>query len=337
MAHRFLHKDIALQAGVGIATVDRVLNGRGGVRPQTQRRVEQAIAELERQETQIGLTGRKFIIDVVIEAPRPFFEDAQTALTANAPLLQPAVIRARYVNDIAITDDRLEAIGADLKKRGSHGLILMARDTAKTNAVVASLVAAGIPVVAFATDLPLSARVAYAGMDNRAAGATAAYLAGQWLGSSDASILVTTRNARFRGEEEREIGFRIAIRERYDHLGLVEITQGAGGPPLGPQVATAIAEAPNLRAVYSIGGSNLEILEAFANSGRDIAVYIAHDLDAENSRLLDDGRLNAVLHHDLGRDMTEACKAIMRYHRALPAAPAPSPNPIQVITPFNRP
>ncbi|MCP4386361.1 MAG: LacI family DNA-binding transcriptional regulator, partial [Hyphomicrobiales bacterium] len=60
MAHRFLLKDIALQAGVGIATVDRVINERGGVRPQTLRRVQQAVDELERQQNQIGLTGRMF-------------------------------------------------------------------------------------------------------------------------------------------------------------------------------------------------------------------------------------------------------------------------------------
>ena len=249
MANRFLHKDIAVQAGVGIATVDRILNRRGGVRPQTQRRVEQAIAELEQQETQIGLTGRKFIIDVVIEAPRPFFDDAQAAFTANAPLLQPAVIRARYVNREAITDAQLATIGARLIKRGSHGVILMVRDAPGTNAVVGELADSRIPTVTLATDLPLSRRIAYAGMDNRAAGETAAYLVGQWLGRADASILVTTRNDHFRGEEEREIGFRVAIRKRYGHLGLVEITQGPGGPALTPQIEAAVETVPNLSAV----------------------------------------------------------------------------------------
>ena len=43
-----------------------------------------------------------------------------------------------------------------------------------------TLAATGIPVVTFVTDLPFSRRVAYVGLDNRAAGATAAYLVTQW-------------------------------------------------------------------------------------------------------------------------------------------------------------
>ena len=57
------------------------------------------------------------------------------------------------------------------------------------------------------TDLPGSQRLAYVGMDNRAAGATAAYLMGQWLGDRPGDVLVTLSRGFFRGEEEREMGF----------------------------------------------------------------------------------------------------------------------------------
>ena len=55
MAHLFAMKEVALQAGVSLATVDRVMHQRLGVRPSTRRRVEQAFAELERQQQQVGL------------------------------------------------------------------------------------------------------------------------------------------------------------------------------------------------------------------------------------------------------------------------------------------
>ena len=50
--------DIAAQAGLSRATVDRVLHGRAGVRAATVAEVEQAIAELDRQRAQVRLSGR---------------------------------------------------------------------------------------------------------------------------------------------------------------------------------------------------------------------------------------------------------------------------------------
>jgi LacI family transcriptional regulator len=66
-------------------------------------------------------------------------------------------------------------------------------------------------------------------------------------------------------------------------------------------------------------------------------VFIAHDLDHENTRLLREHRLSAVLHHDLRHDMREACRLVMRAHGALPPAGPVLPYAIQVVTPYNMP
>ena len=42
-------EDVALAAGLSVATVDRVLNGRAAVRPQTAQKVEKAIRQLNYQ------------------------------------------------------------------------------------------------------------------------------------------------------------------------------------------------------------------------------------------------------------------------------------------------
>ena len=62
------------------------------------------------------------------------------------------------------------------------------------------------------------------------------------------------------------------------------------------------------------------IVEAFAGMRRAIRVFVAHDLDADNRRLLADGHVDVVLDHDLAQDMRRACQHIMHAHGALPSA-----------------
>jgi LacI family transcriptional regulator len=102
-------------------------------------------------------------------------------------------------------------------------------------------------------------------------------------------------------------------------------------------VLTALDTNPHVNAVYSIGGGNMAIVEAFATRQRTYSVFIAHDLDQDNTRLLRDGRISAVLHHDFRQDMRQACYAIMQAHKALPSAVYSWPSNIHIITPYNMP
>jgi LacI family transcriptional regulator len=216
--------------------------------------------------------------------------------------------------------------------------VLKAPDVPEVVAAVARLDAAGIPVVTLVTDLPNSARSAYAGADNRAAGETAAYLIGRLLGASGGKVLVTLSSGRFRGEEEREIGFRRVIRARYPSIGIIEVSEGHGtDAPTGTLVAAALADDPDINAVYSVGGGNRAVLAAFEAAGRPISVFVAHDLDADNRALLAERRIDFVLHNDLRTDARSAFRAMMA--RATPAirtAPA-SFSAVEIVTPYNMP
>jgi LacI family transcriptional regulator len=205
-------------------------------------------------------------------------------------------------------------------------------------AAAARLSRAGIPVVTLVTDLPDSGRVAYVGVDNRAAGASAAYLLGLTLGRGPGSILVSVSSSYFRGEEEREMGFRSAMRTMHPDRALVEISETDGlDEALRSRVGAALASHPDIVAVYSIGGGNVATIEAFDTAGRDCLAFIAHDLDLDNRRLLQDRRITAVLHHDLNQDLRRACQLIMQAHRALPGPIRSVPSTVNVITPFNVP
>ncbi len=338
MRHRYRIREIAEQSGLSMATVDRVLHERPGVRESTVTEVHRAIADLDRQRTQIRLTGQTFLIDVVMQTPGRFSAVVRQALEAELPMLRPAVIRARFALREEGPTQGLVAALEQVERRGSHGVLLKAHDDPAIVAAIDRLAQAGIPVITLVTDVPMSRRLAYVGMDNRAAGATAAYLIATWGARTTGSVLVAVSSNAFRGEEEREMGFRTALREFAPARRIHEVAETHGLDRLMRRAVTAaLQEDPLIDAVYSVGGANAAILAAFEDAGRTCGAFVAHDLDDDNTRLLRQRRLSVVLHHDLRQDMRRACRLIMQAHGALPGRAASVPSQIQVITPHNEP
>ena len=182
-----------------------MLNHRGNVRESTVREVHAAIKDLDRQQTQVRIGGRTFMIDIVMQTPDRFSSAVKAALEQELPSLRPAVVRSRF--DFREKGEPGEIAGAleAIARRGSRGVILKAPEAPEVNAAVLRLSEAGIPVVTLVSDLPFSKRAAYVGMYNRSAGATAAYLVNQWLGEipgRGSRILVALSRSVFRGEEE---------------------------------------------------------------------------------------------------------------------------------------
>jgi LacI family transcriptional regulator, galactose operon repressor len=339
--HPFRLREIAAQSGLSLATVDRVLNDRGGVRDSTVREVRQAIADLDRQRSQLRLGGRTFMVDLVMQAPPRFSAAVRAALEAELPALRPAVLRARFhLLDSPAVDD-LATVLEKVAGSRSHGVILKAPDVPEVVASVARLSRQGIPVVTLVTDLPASARVAYVGIDNCAAGATAAYLIEQWLGGRPGDVLVVRGHGSFRGEDEREMGFRAEMRTRAPRRRLLEVVDEEDrADAVHAGIRALLAEHPDVRAVYSLyagAGGNAAVVDAFKAAGRAHDVFVAHDLDGENNVLLRERGLSAVLHHDLRQDMRRACRTVLQAQRAIPGPIRWNPSAIQVITPFNAP
>ncbi|XVV13295.1 LacI family DNA-binding transcriptional regulator [Actinoplanes sp. CA-131856] len=237
-------------------------------------------------------------VAVAVVVPRP--EPVRAAFAAEPP----PMIRTRFHHDL--TD-----VGH------AQGLILDAPDTPEITEAVGRL---DIPVVTLGRDLPASKRIAHFGPDDAEAGATAAYLVEQWLADRAGDVLLVTG-------DRPDSGFRAEMRCRAPNRRLLSV------PPA--EVRSALAANPSVRAVYSTAGGNTEVVEAFAAERRRYDVFVAHDLDDENAALLREGRLSAVLHHDLRSDLRQACRAILRELGLLAGPPPESPAVVRVITPMN--
>ncbi|SMY08470.1 LacI family DNA-binding transcriptional regulator [Flavimaricola marinus] len=336
MTHRFPIKEIARQAGLGTATVDRALNGRAHVSPQTRARVAAAMAELEGQEAQLAARGRRMFFDFVIEAPDRFGREVRRAAERVLPQIGAAVCRPRFVMQEIMSEPEVVAALARIAKRGSHGVCLKARDLPGIRRAVDALVAAGIPVVTLVTDVTTEGRFAHVGLDNDSAGRTAAYLMVQSLRGAAGAVLATRSNESFLGEKAREQAFTLALARRCPRLRIVPVSGGSGVPyETARLIAEVAGQVPDLRAVYSMGGGNRAILQVLAEHGIAPEVYVAHDLDVENRALIAEGAVSFVLHHDLTADMANVFQAFLHWHRLVPEMPGPLLSPVQVITPEN--
>lgn len=92
--------DIAGEAGVGTATVERVLNARGNVRPQTAERVLRAARKLSYDRHLPELYRGLIRIEVILMRPEtPFFARLNDAFTRIAAALDRSILLHRAFLD----------------------------------------------------------------------------------------------------------------------------------------------------------------------------------------------------------------------------------------------
>lgn len=337
-SHKFLVKEVAVQAGVSTATVDRVLNNRLHVRHQTRIRVLRALEELERLQDSLNLSGERFLIDVVVEAPDRFAEIVRDAVEEEVVSFLPALVRPRFhLRETWKTPEliaRLRRIG----NGGSKGVLLKAKNLPDIQDAIEALRQSRVPTITLVTDIPESVRIAYAGMDNICAGNTASYLMSRFVVPRHGTILLTTSHNEFSGEADRVSSFKQAIALARSDLNLLEISGGYGqAAATKKQISELLKQGTRIVGVYSAGGGNRAILEAFDELNVPEPVIIGHDLDEENRLLLLAGRIGALIVHDLNKDIRQAFAGFISFQKPKFKVEAVRYSSVQIVTPSNIP
>jgi LacI family transcriptional regulator len=318
--------DVAARAGVSTATVDRVINGRGGVHQKTVARVEEAIRSI------VGVARPAVIdashrFDVVLSGERGGGTKALAdgfARTAQATGANVEISFVETMNPEALAE-RLRACA----QRGSSGVAVQVLDHALVREAVTELARSEIPVVTVLTDIAGVDRLAYLGLDNRAAGRTAGLLMGRFCGGIG-KLAVVWGGQLYRSHEERESGFRSVLRTERPDLQSVELITGNDNPEMTrARVREAIAAHRDLVGIYCVGGGVAGAADAIEQAAlAPRVVLIGHNYNPETRPYLLSGTIHALVHQDMERIAADAL-ACLSARKPLPAA---ARIPIEIIT-----
>src|SRR6478609_5408736 len=280
-ATRATLEDVARAAGVSRATVDRVVNRRDGVRAKTVARVEAAVAKLGYRADVAAARlarGQSFRFAFVLPTGSNSF---MTNLTEQVQRTAEWLAGQRGFIDILhvdVFDPDVLASALEGLSPAYQGVAVIALDHPRVRAAIDELAARGVAVVTLVSDAPSSRRLHYVGIDNPAAGRTAATLMGRFLAGREGKVAVIAGSLSLRDHTERQFGFHQILTSEHPRLAALPVLEGRDDSER-TRVLTAelLARQSDLLGIYSCGAGNRGIAEALEASGRgrDI-VWIAH-------------------------------------------------------------
>lgn len=308
--------DIARNAGVSLATVDRVLNNRPGVRPQTIDQVNQAIEQIGYvRDVAAANLARQRSYDFICVLPNTkseFLGNVQEAIAEYA--LNAKADRTRISTRTFPLDNTnaLVEILSEIETKRPDGVAILAPETPSVRDAVRRLIAAGIVVAAFVSDLPSTGRSHFVGINNIGAGATAATLLARFLGSEPATILVVAGSMISTDHAERRSGFDGKMVSAYpQHTVLPTLETFDDADLVFRRVSEALNNNPNIAGIYSIGAGNQGLVKCLTQiePARNITV-IAHELTQCSRKALIDGVFDAVIAQNVGHIVRSALRIL---------------------------
>ncbi|MES2666716.1 MAG: LacI family DNA-binding transcriptional regulator [Pseudomonadota bacterium] len=249
---------LAQAAGVSVATVDRVLNGREAVRLETRALVAAAALRIGHPaglrlsggavalpEVRIGVVLHKQGQDFY----KAFAEELTRAVAAAAG------VRGRLVLEFSVSQSPSEMGGLLRSMAGRcDALAATAVNHPEVTAAVEALAAQGCPVFSLLSDFAQGVRAGYLGLNNLKVGRTAGWMTAL-AARGPGKVALFVGGHRWHGHDLREAGFRAYLREVAPGLEVLDTLVNLETRALTYEATLGLlARQPDLRGVYVAGG-----------------------------------------------------------------------------------
>ena len=299
-----------------MATVDRVLNERPGVRSATIKKVHAAIDQLGYvRDTAAANLARQKTYRFVFVLPDwkgqflASLEQAISEIILNAPQDRTEVRTIRVPNH---DHTQLAQTLAELDANSVDGLAIMAKETPLVRDAIADLRKRGVPVVSLVSDQPNSERDHFVGIDNVAAGRTAGMLLGRFVGPQRGKVIVVITNKQSRDMIERRHGFDQIVGAQFPDLEPLPSVEGQENADHTERVTLrALKQNRDVVGIYSVGASVQGIARAIQAAGMsNRPILIDHELTENSSSLLRAGVIDAVITQNTGHLARSALRVL---------------------------
>lgn len=326
--------EIAAEAGVSEATVNRVLNERGSVSESARERVIAAARRLGVRRVLPEVRHGLIHVDVLLShGETPFLRRIIAAWQRSAQMVDKRIVLHRSLlpeSEEAV----VQAITNSRYKRG--GLVITARDSELVRDALLAATARGESVVTLVTDIADVPRVHYAGIDNIRAGRTAGYFIAR-LVRGPGRVLRLCGDLGFGAHRDRMAGFRQVIDQSDAGIEFqsVEVETQDNADACYRAVSRALKQG-HLIGIYNSGYGSAGIaaaLKEFGAAGK--VVWIGHEMLDDHRTYIEEGTMDLVIDQDPDAQVISALQHLLHARGVLDFSPPAGPVEFRVFCAAN--
>lgn len=271
-------KQIAEVSGVSRGTVDRVLNNRGRVNPETEKLIKKVATELGYKPNMAGKAlaaiKKNFVIGIILcSEGNEFFDEVINGMRQAEKEASQYGIQVILKTMKGYDTQKQLMLMQELQAK-IHILILQPINDERIAGKINELTDNNIQVITINNDIENSTRMCYVGSDYQKSGQTACGCLGL-LTHGTANVGIATGSVKVLGHNQRILGFNEIRKKKYKDLKITDIIETNDDDEQGYQLALKmLMQYPEINALYIVAAGAIGICRAVHELHREDTISI---------------------------------------------------------------